>query len=106
MTEGVRIEGSLPGFIKELMESFSSIESIDGSALVEDGQLTTTDILIDETLFSNSNEAAIKESEYVEARKTGEETEPEDTEKIDRLERDILKNKSKGFIYGNGRSAR
>jgi len=101
MTDGVRVESGLGDFIKKMMESVVSLDSIDGETLVEDGELTNTDIPIDETRFSDSKQEAIDEAEYIKARKTGDKISAQDEEKIERVERDILKNKSKGFVYGN-----
>ena len=95
---GVKVVENFGDFIKNLIVSFQSLNSIDGNTLVEDGQLTDTSIPIDETKLSESDEEAVEEYKYVETRKNGEDISPEDEEKITRIERDILKDKSKGFI--------
>ena len=95
---GVKVVENFGDFIKNLIVSFQSLNSIDGNTLVEDGQLTDTSIPIDETKLSRSDEEAVEEYKYVETRKNGENISPEDEEKITRIERDILKDKSKGFI--------
>jgi len=101
MADDVRVEGGLQDFIKSLIGSFMSLKTIDNATLVEEGKLTDTNIAINETLLSDSKDAAIEEYKYIKARKTGDAISPKDEAKIKRLERDILKNKSKGFIYGN-----
>ena len=106
MAEGIRVEEDIGDFIKKLMKSVESINSVDGEILVEEGELIDTGVPIDETRFSDSKTEAMDEYEYIKTRKTGEKISSEDKEKIKRIERDILKNKSKGFIYGNGRNSR
>jgi len=103
---GIKVEENFGDFLKDLIVSIRGLESIDGNTLIEDGQLTDTSVPIDETKLSQSKEEAIEEYQYVEARKTGEDISSEDEEKIKRIERDILKDKSKGFIYGSRRDSR
>ena len=95
------IEEDFSGFLKKMMAAFGSLQMLDGQQLVEEGKITDSNIPINETLLSKTGEEAKDEYDYIQTRKSGSAINPDDEEKIARTERDILKDKSKGFIYGS-----
>ena len=96
----MKVEEDFSDFLKKMMTSFGSLQMLDKQQLVEDGKITDSDVPIDETLLSKTNKEAKDEYDYIQTRKSGETISPDEKEKIARTERDILKNKSKGFIHG------
>jgi hypothetical protein len=90
----------LEQFLEDFLGACVSLQTIDGQTLVKDGELTDKSVPIKETRLSDTYNEAIQEAKYVETRKSGEKISPEETEKIERINRDILLHKSNGFIYG------
>lgn len=95
------VEEDVGDFIKKMITAFASMQTIDGQTLVDDGKIIDDNVPINETLLSNTDKDAVNEYEYIQTRKTGEAINDDEEEKVERLERDILKEKSKGFIYGD-----
>lgn len=90
----------LDQFLTDFFGACASLQTIDGQTLVKDGKLTDESVPINETKLSQTDEEAIQEASYIKTRKTGEEIGNEEEAKVERVIRDVLEHKSKGFMYG------
>lgn len=90
----------LDQFLTDFLGACQSLQELDGQTLVKDGKLTDESVPINETRLSKTDNEAIREASYIETRKTGEKIGPEEKAKVERVIRDVLENKSKGFMFG------
>jgi len=90
----------LEEFLTDFLNACISLQTLDRQTLVKDGELTDKTILINDTKLSKTDDEAIQEADYIKTRKSGKKILPEETSKIEKINRDILIKKSNGFIYG------
>jgi hypothetical protein len=100
MAEIFKISGldKLEDILSKISDGLSSIEKSDGQPIIKDGGTIKQDIQIKTDRLSKTNSEAVKEYEYLESRKKGEQFTTQDQDKINKYIRDYLETVGKGIF--------